>query len=167
MCVWSCLHTHSRKQDHTHTRTHTQLVAEKASTSSLRPSLEAVKTVAGPRYAGLIERCWQCDSALRPSASVLVDELEVAICMSNCFFLGGHRGAGLQAPCIKNQNTRVPLEPLEASEAPALVETSNCSAIAQNQKFQPLLAVRISDNSDFLKTFLCSLAGGGGVWVLV
>jgi len=64
----------------THTLTHTQLVAEKASTTSLRPSLEVVKTVAGPRYASLIERCWQSDSALRPSASVLVDELEVAVC---------------------------------------------------------------------------------------
>lgn len=53
-----------------------QLVAEKASTSTLRPSLEAVKAVGGPRYAALIDRCWQSDSALRPSAAQMVDELE-------------------------------------------------------------------------------------------
>ena len=81
MCCGSLGGREKREHKHTHTQcvhTHTvQLVAEKASTSTLRPSLEAVKAVGGPRYAALIDRCWQSDSALRPSAAQMVDELEV------------------------------------------------------------------------------------------
>ena len=75
-------HARTRARTHTYTPANThnvQLVAEKASTSTLRPSLEAVKAVGGPRYAALIDRCWQSDSALRPSATEMVDELEVGV----------------------------------------------------------------------------------------
>ena len=56
---------------------HQQIVAEKASSSSLRPNLDPVKAVGGPRFAAVIERCWHSEPAERPSASQLVDELEV------------------------------------------------------------------------------------------
>jgi serine/threonine protein kinase len=53
-----------------------QVVAEKASSSALRPNLDAVRAVGGPRYASLMERCWDTEPARRPSAAELVDELE-------------------------------------------------------------------------------------------
>ena len=37
------------------------------------------QAVAGLRFAGLMERCWDSESTLRPSASELVDELEVYV----------------------------------------------------------------------------------------
>ena len=38
-----------------------------------------MQAVAGLRFAGLMERCWDSESTLRPSASELVDELEVYV----------------------------------------------------------------------------------------
>ena len=53
-----------------------QVVAEKASSAALRPNLDAVHAVGGPRYASLMERCWSSEPNSRPSAGQLVDELE-------------------------------------------------------------------------------------------
>mmetsp|Transcript_6968 Transcript_6968/g.13820 ORF Transcript_6968/g.13820 Transcript_6968/m.13820 type:complete len:419 (+) Transcript_6968:309-1565(+) len=53
-----------------------QVVAEKASTNDLRPSVEPLKAVCGPQLTDLIERTWHTQPQIRPSASDMVDELE-------------------------------------------------------------------------------------------
>lgn len=53
-----------------------QVVAEKASATMLRPDVHMIAQVGGPRYAALMERCWDNEPHVRPSAAQLVDELE-------------------------------------------------------------------------------------------
>ena len=52
------------------------VVAEKASATMLRPDVHMIAQVGGPRYAALMERCWDNEPHVRPSAAQLVDELE-------------------------------------------------------------------------------------------
>eukprot|EP00287_Rhodomonas_sp_CCMP768_P018570 CAMPEP_0202820012 /NCGR_PEP_ID=MMETSP1389-20130828/9433_1 /ASSEMBLY_ACC=CAM_ASM_000865 /TAXON_ID=302021 /ORGANISM="Rhodomonas sp., Strain CCMP768" /LENGTH=410 /DNA_ID=CAMNT_0049492623 /DNA_START=154 /DNA_END=1386 /DNA_ORIENTATION=- len=53
-----------------------QVVAEKAASSDLRPSVEPLRAVCGAELTALVERTWAKQPALRPSASDMVDELE-------------------------------------------------------------------------------------------
>jgi serine/threonine protein kinase len=53
-----------------------QLVAEKASSSELRPSLDGLRAHTGPQFADLVKSAWSSVPSDRPSANQMVDELE-------------------------------------------------------------------------------------------
>lgn len=53
-----------------------QVVAEKASNSELRPSIEALRNQVGAEYADMVQASWSTLPGNRPTASQMVDMLE-------------------------------------------------------------------------------------------